>query len=314
MKTQAALNEFLQSRLATNLSPITIDWYRQKLGRFARSYPEVPESPGPIEEFLASVHGSAQTKHAYYRCLKAFYRFLRKRHRLPDPIELIDPPRRPVKVMPTLEPDEEMRLLDSASSLRDRAILTLFVDSGMRTSELATLRRQDIQADILLVRGKSGEREVPISEETRRLLLALIDSEGKGEYIFRGYRGGPLSRHGVYRIVSAHMRKANITGPKVGAHRIRHAFGKGYLVNGGDLRSLQKIMGHSNITTTEKYAELNRSDITTKHHKFTPLRAAHAAAQSFFAVPQAVKEAEAILKGKVEIQEEQEGANRDTNP
>ncbi|GAH82748.1 unnamed protein product, partial [marine sediment metagenome] len=76
-------------------------------------------------------------------------------------------------------------------------------------------------------------------------------------------------------------------------------FGKGYLVNGGDIRSLQQIMGHANISTTEKYASLNLNDVVIKHHKFTPLRAAHAAAQeSLFDTSTVVREAEAILKEK----------------
>ncbi|GAG64759.1 unnamed protein product [marine sediment metagenome] len=157
--------------------------------------------------------------------------------------------------MATLEPDEEMRLLNSASTLRDRAILTLFIDSGIRSSELAELRRQDIKAETVRVHGKTGEREVPISDETRRLLLSVIAEDSKDEYVFHSHKG-LLTRNGVYRIVFGHMRKAGIKGPKLGPHRIRHAFGKTYLVSGGDVRSLQEIMGHASITTTQKYATL----------------------------------------------------------
>jgi hypothetical protein len=95
------------------------------------------------------------------------------------------------------------------------------------------------------------------------------------------------------------MEKAGISGPKLGGHRIRHAFGKGYLVSGGDLRSLQELMGHSDITTTQKYASLNLNDTIRKHHTFSPLRAARAAAQeSFFDTNAALKEVEEILKQK----------------
>ena len=102
---------------------------------------------------------------------------------------------------------------------------------------------------------------------------------------------------------SEHMDKAGIKGPKMGPHRIRHAFGKDFLVEGGDLRSLQEIMGHADIKTTEKYASLNLTDIIKKHQKFSPLRAAHAAAQGSFLNSEAnsiVEEAEKILKGKGE--------------
>ena len=296
MKTSAAIDDFLQSRHAKHLSPLTIDWYEHKLRNFASFHPKLPLKPEPIEEFLSGISGEPETRHAYYRALQALYYFVCRRHRWLNPMELIGPPSCPKKVMPTLEPGEEMMLLNSASDLRARAILTLFVDSGIRTGELAGLRKQDIKLYTVMVRGKTGEREVPISEETRRLLLALIQ-DNKDEYVFHGHKG-VLSRHGIYRIVRTHMEKAGITGPKLGGHRIRHAFGKGYLVSGGDIRSLQQIMGHANITTTQKYASLNLNDTIIKHNRFTPLRAAHAAAQeSFFDKDQALKEAEAILRG-----------------
>lgn len=299
MKTQAAIDEFLHSCIAANLRPVTVAWYTGKLGKFANSCPKVPKKPGKIDDFLAGIQGEPETKHAYYRTLRVFYRFLRKRHKFPNPMELIDPPRCPKKVMATLEAEQTMRLINSASNLRDRTILTLPIDTGMRSTEMAGLRRQDIKAETVIVRGKSGEREIPISDETRRMLLALIASNGsKDDHVFQGHKG-PITRHGVYRIVSTHMGKAGIQGPKLGGHRIRHGFGKAYLVNGGDLRSLQEIMGHANITTTQKYTALAMHDVIEKHHRFSPLRAAHAAAQeSFFDKDQAVKEAEEILAKK----------------
>ena len=298
MKTQAAINEFLHSRQAQNLSQVTITWYQDKLQRFARIHSKLPKDQKPIEAFLTTAASSPSTNLNYFNALRAFFRFISERHNIRNPMAKMHAPRVKKKVRATLEPGEEMRLLESVpeSNLRDRAILTLFVDSGIRSSELTGLRPQDIGMETVLVSGKTGEREVPISEETRRLLILTIAKYGKGDYIFHGHKG-PLTRHGVYKIVSAYMRKAGIQGPKLGSHRIRHGFGKIFLVNGGDLRSLQQIMGHERITTTQEYANLAMHDIIAKHHQFTPLRAAHAAAQgSFLDKDQAVKEAEAILK------------------
>jgi site-specific recombinase XerD len=299
---QAAINEFLHSRQAQKLSQESINWYQAKLQRFAQICPKLPKDPRPIEAFLTTVNSSPSTILNYFNALRAFFRFISERHDTRNPISKMHAPgsKKGKRVRPTLEPNEEMRLLESVpeSNLRDRTILTLFVDSGIRSSELTGLRPQDIGMETVHVSGKTGEREVPISEETRRLLLLTIAEHGKGDCVFHGHKG-PLTRHGVYRIVSAYMRKAGIRGPKLGPHRIRHAFGKGYLVNGGDLRSLQQIMGHERITTTQEYADLAMPDIIAKHHQFTPLRAAHAAAQeSFFNKTEALKEAEAILEGK----------------
>ena len=193
-----------------------------------------------------------------------------------------------------------MQLINEASNLKDKALVTLFADTGARLSEIASLRRQDIKDDSIRVNGKTGEREIPILDETRRLLSALIAANGNSQYVFTSHLNErPLGRSAIYFIIRSLMEKAGISGPKLGPCRLRHAFGKGYLVNGGDLRSLQQIMGHANISTTEKYTSLNLNDVVIKHHKFTPLRAAHAAAQeSLFDTSPVVREAEAILKEK----------------
>lgn len=301
MKTLAAIQSFLYSRRSLNLRPRTIRWYQKNLDRFVSFYPdELPTEPEPIEEFLVKVVSDEkdESRHAHYRTLRALYHFICKRHRLPNPMDFVNPPRRRKKVRPTLTALEMMRILDRAQTLRDRAILSLFIDCGARCGEAGSLRRQNIFDDQIKVDGKAGQREIPISDETRRLLLALVASNGDSEFVFCGQRG-PLSTSGIYQLVKRHMRKAGITGPKLGPHRIRHAFGKHFIKNGGDTRSLQEIMGHASITTTEIYVTLSQDEVVAKHHQFTPLRSAHAAAQeSLFDTNLAVKEAEEILKGE----------------
>ena len=281
MKTQAAINEFLQSRRARNLSAATVQWYEQRLQPFATFNPELPEEPGPIETFLAMRHGEPETIHADFRALRALFRFRTERYGVPNPMATIKPPRCPKKVMATLEPEQQLRLLAAAGSdVRTKAIVTLLIDTGIRTSEALGLRRQDIKTRTLVVRGKSGQHEVAMSEETRRLLLTLIN-DSKDEYVFHS-RKGVLSRYGMYRILRQFYEKAGIPGPKLGGHRLRHAFGKAWVANGGDLRSLQLQMGHAYISTTEKYCSLSMNDTIAKHERFTPLRSTYAAQQIFW--------------------------------
>jgi len=294
MRTELAFQEFLASRIAANLSPATIEWYKDRLLPFAKSCHDLPRRPEPIEQFQATVQGSPETKFDVYRALKTFFRFISKRHRKPNPMDAINPPRRPKTLMPTLEANELMKLIHSAQDLRDRAILNLTIDSGVRAGEVCSLLKHNIKQETVVVYGKTGWREVPISDETKRLLLQVA-AESPGDHVFHGHKG-PITRHLIYAIVRRLMEKAGIKGPKLGSHRLRHAFGKNFLVEGGDLRSLQEIMGHADIKTTEKYASLNLRDIIEKHRKYSPLRAAHAAAQeSFFNKDEAVKEAEEIL-------------------
>jgi len=301
MKTRQAIGEFINSRISGNLSPMTIAWYRTRLERFAEFCPELPQEPRPLEAFLASIKGTPETRHAYFRAIRALFRFISDRYDTSNPMTKVAAPRCPRKVMATLEPEQLMRLLLAVSNLRDRAVLTLVVDTGMRASEIAALRKKDVKEHTIVAYGKCGEREIPISNETRRLLFLLMVQDGKDEFVFHGHKG-PITRKAVYSIVSRHMRRAGIPAPKLGPHRIRHAFGKGYLVNGGDLRSLQQIMGHASITTTEKYASLNLSDTIEKHHRFSLLRGVHAAAQeSFFDTGLAIKEACTISEGKGQL-------------
>jgi site-specific recombinase XerD len=319
VKTQRVIENFLHSREALNRKPKTIQWYKELLARFANSYPDLPTEPEDVEQFLAGLPHSKVTQHAYYRALKALYRFAKKRYDFANPFQKMDSFPNPQNelVLPTLEPREMMLMSNAAATLRDKALISAFIDSGGRTSELGTLRKQNIFDQHIKVYGKKGERLIPISEETRRLLITLASTNGKSEFVFVGLKGNPLTRFGVYKLVRRLMTKADIQGPKLGGHRLRHAFGKGYLVNGGDLRSLQQIMGHSNINTTQKYASLNLTDIIEKHHKFTPLRLVHAAAQESFFTSAALKEAEEILRANKEdnlVSVGVERTERKTNP
>jgi site-specific recombinase XerD len=296
MRTEQALREFIASRIAANLSRAAIEWYEDRLLPFAKSCPTLPRRPEPIEAFLATLQGSPETKYDVYRALKTFFKFMSSRRRLPNPMDAVQPPRRPKTLMPTLEAGELMRLLHSAENSRDRAILTLIMDTGVRADEVCSLLKHNVKSETVVVHGKTGWREVPISEETRRLLLQVA-ALSPDDHVFHGHKG-PITRHLIYAIVRRHMEKAGIKGPKLGPHRIRHAFGKNFLVQGGDLRSLQQIMGHADIKTTEKYSTLNLTDIIKKHRKFSPLRGIHAAAQESLFASEALKEAEEILRSK----------------
>jgi integrase/recombinase XerD len=296
VKTELVIREFLDSRISANLSPATISWYKDRLYPLTKSCPDLPRRPEPIERFLATIQGSPETKYDVYRALKTFFKFMCSRRKLPNPMDDIRAPRRPKTLMPTLEVSELIDLLNSADSPRDRAVITLLVDCGVRAGEVCSLLKHNIKQETIIVHGKVGWREVPISEETKRLLLqvAALSSD---DYVFHGQKG-LMTRHLIYAIVRRTLEKAGIKGPKLGPHRLRHAFGKNFLVQGGDLRSLQEIMGHADIETTQKYASLNLTDIVKKHQKFSPLKAAHDAAQESLFTTEAMKEAERILQTK----------------
>lgn len=298
MKTSTAVQTFLRSRQAENLAPGSISCYRGQLLPFARSYEELPTRPEEVEDYVAAAPGGTYARRNRYSAIRTLYNFLERRYGAPNPVRQVPPPRLEHKLRPTLTAQEMMRLLLAASSLRDRAILTLLLDTGIRSGELAGLRRWDLTEGSIHVRGKSGERQVPISEETGRILRALDAQNDHTDHIFVGQHG-PITRHAVYRIVRGYMRRAGIPGPKQGGHRLRHGFALGFLMAGGDMRSLQGILGHADIKTTQTYTSMCGTDLADKHRQFSPLRHVWAAAQGqLWDKGQVVTEAEEILQGE----------------
>jgi len=285
MNTRTLINEFLTSGRARGLATATISWYACLLGKFCRRWKELPEDPAMVEAFLGELAAGAETRHGYFRALRAFYRWAAARHGVKDAmLQLVAPRRRP-RVPYSLTLAELGWLLAAPASLRDRALVNLLVDTGLRIGEALNLAREDIQEDIILVDGKTGEREVPLSGETRRLLQELVHHGP----IFLGTKGR-MTKSGAYQVVKTALARAGINARKHGPHTLRHTFGRQYIMAGGDLVSLKRILGHTNIKTTEIYAELDLRDITAQHRRFTPLKSALAGAQAvLWSRPQVVK-------------------------
>jgi len=270
-RTADLVKEFLASR--NGRTKKTVRWYEGMLMVFAAVNPRLPVRPGPIDQFLASVNRSEHTKHGYFRALRAFYRFLGRRHyvksgeRNPMADVWVKPPRRTVPY--NLEASEVGYLLAAPLSRRDRALVDLLLDTGIRIGEALGLCRGDILEASLLVSGKTGQREVPVSVVVRQQLLDQARAAGTGP-IFQGTKG-PLTESGAYRIIRMALAAAGISGGKKhGPHVLRHTFGRQYIAAGGDLVSLQRIMGHRDIQTTRIYAELDLRDITHQHGRFSP--------------------------------------------
>ena len=277
---------FLNSRRAGGISPAAAAWYRGILVRFAESMPELPDKPEPVEAFLAAQKCGDESLFSYWKTLKAFYRWCAKRLQLPNPMADIPAPRRRKKHPRTLSATDLARLFLVPICTRDRALLCLLIDSGVRIGEAVKLQAEDLLEETIIVDGKTGAREVPITQDTRQQLLRLAEAG----YIFRGQRGH-VSRVQAYHIVHTALEASGLTGRKLGPHLLRHTFGRQWILNGGDLVSLQRILGHSNIQTTRIYAELNLADVIRQHHKYTPIRAALAPTQG-----RLIDEAESIIR------------------
>ncbi len=201
------------------------------------------------------------------KCLKTFFGWCVQTHALTNPCDGLRPiPQR--RNWPRVLTEEEITLLMKASNTpRDRALLLVILDNGLRVSEVASIRRQHVRDGWLVVTGKVGTRQVPISPKIKTLLEGI----GDAEHIWLGQRG-PLSKSGVKLAYKRMFRRAGITGPKAGPHTLRHTFGTFYIRNGGQVSQLRIIMGHSKLETTMIYVHLSGRDVLADHAIHSPAK------------------------------------------
>ncbi len=247
-------------------------------------------SGSDIEEFLISLHelGIASTSQGrIFAGTGAFFRFLRIEGYIDsNPMELLDSPRRARNLPDVLSVDEIDRLIAAIDMTKDegqrnRAIVETLYGSGLRVSELCSLSlgRTFLQEQYLLVEGKgSKQRIVPLSpvavEEIRNYLIdrEALDIKPEGsDTLFLSRRGRPLSRVMVFYIIRDAAKAAGIE-KKVSPHTMRHSFATHLLEGGANLRAIQEMLGHENLSTTELYVHMDhtrlRSELLSHHPHF----------------------------------------------
>jgi integrase/recombinase XerD len=215
---------------------------------------------------------SAATLRRKAACLRSFYRHLRREGTIAhDPTAELRGPRRTQRLPAALTRDEVTKLLGEPRgtgplALRDRALLELMYACGLRASEATGMQLSDIDLDegVLRARGKGAkERIVPIGSSaiaaTRTYLQrgrpALVGVQVQSRLLVNS-RGGELTRQGLYKIVQGHARHAGLER-KMSPHTLRHTFATHLLAGGCDLRSLQEMLGHADLATTQVYTHLS---------------------------------------------------------
>jgi integrase/recombinase XerD len=270
--------------LERGLARNTLEAYRSDLldfGRHLASHGLDAEtaSTRDVADYLAELAvggerpaASAATIRRKSACLRSFYRHLRREGVLEaDPAAALAAPKRPAKLPDVLGRDEVRALLaqptgGEPAALRDRALLETMYASGLRASEVTGLGLSDLdlEAGMLRARGKGAkERIVPVGRAARAALRAYLErgrprlaSHATGAEVFLNLRGRPLSRQGLYAIVVRHARAAGLGG-RLTPHTLRHTFATHLLAGGCDLRSLQEMLGHSDVATTQVYTHLS---------------------------------------------------------
>lgn len=217
--------------------------------------------------------------------VRTYYRFLLNEGLVVrDPTERLETPKRWLTLPEVLSVDEVTRLLDAPTLdeplvFRDRALLELAYGAGLRVSEWITLGIRDVMLEDGLVRvlGKgSKERLVPIGRRAigavavyiRELRPRLERGSGKSVLLLNA-RGDPLSRMGAWKILRKYVDKAGIT-KHVSPHTLRHSFATHLLEGGADLRAVQEMLGHADISTTQIYTHVDREYLRSVHKQFHP--------------------------------------------
>jgi len=246
--------------------------YLQKKPRF-QNHPFLRETG----EYL-----SPRTVQCHVRSLKAFFSWLhREGFTDENRLQKLKLPKAPRTVIEPLRSDEISRILGATSkvtsaAIRDHAIVITLLDTGLRASELMNLKLEDahIEQRSLKVMGKGNkERVVPIGTVAQKALLRYIyhsrPESNNVDYLFLTLDGYHLGINGLKLMLSRLAARSGVE--RLHAHLCRHTFAVNYLLNGGDVFSLQQILGHSSLDMVRNYLTLTSSDVKNQHHRFSPM-------------------------------------------
>ncbi len=229
---------------------------------------------------------SAATISRNIASLKAFYHYLCKEGMVAEDITgVLHAPKIEKKMPGILSPDEVVRLLEqpcgtSPKEIRDKAMLELLYATGIRVTELITLTLKDVnlQMGYLVCKDNDRERIIPFGNAAKNALdhyledarMAIV-TDTESEYLFANCSGQPMSRQGFWKLVKFYAKRAGIVSD-ITPHTLRHSFAVHLVENGADLRSVQEMLGHSDISTTQIYMNMSRNRLREVYAKAHPRR------------------------------------------
>jgi integrase/recombinase XerD len=282
---------WLNDGLARN----TLESYRRDVRQFAAWLDEaqgkalLDAGAGDLQRHLAwqleAKHAKPRTTGRLVSSLRRFFQFaLREGLRRDDPTADLESPKLPRSLPKTLSEEEVEQLLgapdvETPQGLRDRAMLETLYASGLRVSELVGLKTLQVSLDMNVIRilGKgSKERLTPLGEEAsdwiaryQREARHVLLRARKSDALFVTGRGGPMTRQSFWSLVKRHALAAGIRQP-ISPHTLRHAFATHLINHGADLRVVQMLLGHADISTTQIYTHVARERLKALHRKHHP--------------------------------------------
>ncbi len=289
------IEEFLNFlRYEKNSSPHTIAGYQRDLNQVAdylkeNGYTWRTADTLALRGFLAELHELKLKKSSIIRklaALRSFFDFaLRRKWRQDNPASVLATPRQEQRIPGFLTEEETAQLLEwpvdrsDALEVRDRTILELLYASGLRVSELISLDLEDLHLRERLVRVKGKgkkERIVPFGRQAEKWLREylshrgqLLMGRGPNPALFLNYRGERLTARSVQRLVQSRLKQIAVFR-KISPHSLRHSFASHLLSRGADLRTIQELLGHKSLATTQKYTHLDLNRLLEVYRKSHP--------------------------------------------
>ncbi|MBS9337238.1 site-specific tyrosine recombinase XerD [Fructobacillus parabroussonetiae] len=275
------------------LSQNTVKAYQQDLTAFARFLEEQKKSKDDVDHlviltFLNQLRAAGRANSSIARMvttLRKYFAYLKKEGLVAhDPMQTIKPPKKAQHLPAVLTIEEVDRLLavpdlTTTLGIRNKALLELLYATGLRVSELVNLTLDDLHLDLGLLQtiGKGDkERIIPVGEVAIDWLNTYLrDSrpkllkKQKADQIFLNDHGRPISRQGVWLLIKQLVAQAGIH-KDVSPHTLRHSFATHILENGADLRVVQELLGHSDISTTQIYTHISKGRLTQVYDQFHP--------------------------------------------
>ena len=234
--------------------------------------------------FLEKEGKAASTVSRYIASFKGFFEYCLKNGAIAeDPTERLKPPKVEKKFPQILTIAETKKLMDgpelkSEKGIRDKAMLELLYATGIRVSELLSLKTEDMNLamEYIVCHEKSKDRIIPFGTEAKTALKNYMEKvrnhmigAGESDYLFVNCSGKQMSRQGFWKLIKHYAEKAGIE-KEITPHTFRHSFAAHLLENGADVQSVQKMMGHADISTTQMYVEMKAGNVRDVYKKFHP--------------------------------------------
>lgn len=283
------IHDFLRSaQTEKNISPHTVRGYLSDLEQFAGFFGERDVTAidhKALREYLAHLHARRIRRSSIARklsAIRAFFKYLNRSGLITsNPARLVATPRREKRLPAVLTVDDALRLMDAPRgnegiAARDRAVLETLYSTGIRASELVGIDRNDIDTGerLIRIRGKGRkERIVPIGKQAldaiKTYLAHAARTATEPSAVFTGPAGKRLTVRSVQRILENYRKKLGLS-QKASPHTLRHSFATHLLESGADLRSIQELLGHASLSTTQRYTHVNLDALMVVYDKAHP--------------------------------------------